>query len=217
MLYFINRNSMLLMGLLALVLSCSKAPPVKHGVISTLSAASSEEFKTCEHKVPDEVCTRCNPELIPKFKEAGDWCPEHDMPESQCFRCHPDLTFAPLPNLPQGADLIEISHQGEDVTDLKAHAVKGKITLFDFYAVWCAPCRKIDTHVYGLMNERSDLALRKLNVVSWNTPVAKRYLKGVSGLPYMLVYDKSGELVSKVEGFDLEALDKAIAKAGSSS
>ena len=25
----------------------------------------------------------------------------------------------------------------------------GKVTLFDFYAVWCAPCRKIDAHVFA--------------------------------------------------------------------
>jgi thiol-disulfide isomerase/thioredoxin len=185
----------------------------QHGKITTLSAASSKEYETCKHKVPKEVCTRCNPQLASRFKEAKDWCPEHGVPESQCFKCHPDLTFDPLPPLSEKADLAEIAHEGEDVPSLESHAVKGKVTLFDFYAVWCAPCRKIDAHVFALLGKRDDLAMRKLNVVSWETPLAKRYLKEISGLPYVVVYGKSGKRVATVEGFDLKKLDQAIATA----
>lgn len=186
----------------------------QHGKITTLSAASSKDFERCEHKVPKEVCTRCNPHLVGKFKEVKDWCGEHGVPESQCFECHPDLTFEPLPALPEKADLAEISHAGEDVLNLESHAVKGKITVFDFYAVWCAPCRKIDAHLFALLGQRDDLALRKLNVVSWDTPLAKRYLNDVAGLPYVIVYGKSGKKVATVEGFNLKKLDQAIAAAG---
>jgi len=192
--------------------SCATPPPVKHGTITTMSAASSADSPRCEHKVPKEVCTRCNPALIPRFKAAKDWCPEHAVPESQCFECHPDLTFDPLPPLPAGADLAELSKEGEDVPALDQHAVKGKVTLFDFYAVWCAPCRKIDAHVFGLLGKSDDLAVRKLNVVSWETPLAGRYLKDIPGLPYVVVYGKDGKRVAAVAGFDLDALDQAIAK-----
>jgi len=199
-------------ALLALI-SCSPARPTTHGTITTLSAASSTDSPRCQHKVPKEVCTRCNPALIPKFKAAKDWCPEHDVPESQCFECHPDLTFDPLPPLPQGADLVELSKEGEDVPSLDAHAVKGKVTLFDFHAVWCAPCRKVDAHVFQLLGRRTDLALRKLNVVSWETPLAARYLKDIPSLPYVVVYGRDGRRVAAVAGLDLEALDRAIARA----
>jgi thiol-disulfide isomerase/thioredoxin len=194
---------------------CAPRPvsPGSHGKITTLSAASSANYERCPHKVPAEVCTRCHPELAAKFQEAKDWCGEHGVPESQCFLCHPDLTFDPLPALPEGADLAEISHEGEDVPALEPHAVKGKVTLFDFYAVWCAPCRRIDAHVYSLLGKRRDLAVRKLNVVDWETPLAGRYLRDVQGLPYILVYGKSGRRAAAVAGFDLEALDKAIAAA----
>lgn len=193
--------------------ACASSPPRTHGTITTLSAASHADAERCEHRVPREVCARCNPGLVPKFKAAGDWCPEHDRPESQCLECHPDLTFDPLPELPAGADVVEISKQGEDVPALEAHLAAGKVTLFDFYAVWCAPCRKIDAHVFGLLRGRRDLAVRKLNVVSWETPLAGRYLKDIPALPYVLVYDKQGRRVAAVAGFDLQALDRAIAKA----
>jgi thiol-disulfide isomerase/thioredoxin len=163
--------------------------------------------------VPREVCARCNPALVPKFKAAGDWCAEHDTPESQCFACHPDLTFDPLPPLAAGADLVELSKQGEDVPSLEGHAVAGKVTVFDFYAVWCAPCRKVDAHLFPLLAERGDLAIRKLNVVSWETPLAARHLKNVPSLPYVIVYGKDGRRVAAVAGLDLAALDRAIAEA----
>ncbi len=46
-----------------------------------------------EHGVPESMCTRCNPDLIPAFQATGDWCEEHGLPESQCKACHPDLVI----------------------------------------------------------------------------------------------------------------------------
>jgi thiol-disulfide isomerase/thioredoxin len=202
------------LALAALVAAgCASSGPTTHGKITTLSAARSPDSPRCEHRVPKEVCTRCNPELVSRFKAAKDWCVEHGVAESQCFECHPDLTFDPLPPLPPGADMAELSAQGEDVPSLEAHLVPGKVTLFDFYAVWCAPCRKIDAHVFALLGKRKDLALRKLNVVSWETALAERYLKNVSDLPYVVVYGKDGKRVDAISGFDLAALDRAIDKA----
>ena len=83
--------------------------------------------------------------------------------------------------------------------------------MFDFYAVWCAPCRKIDAHVFALLGKRGDLAVRKLNVVSWDTPLAARYLKDVAALPYLVVYGKDGRRVRAISGLDLQAIDQAIA------
>jgi thiol-disulfide isomerase/thioredoxin len=160
------------------------------------------------------VCTRCHPELAARFKAAHDWCGDHGVPESQCFACHPDLTFDPVPPVPPGADLAEISKAGEDVGSLDAHAVRGKVTLFDFYAVWCAPCRKIDAHLATLLGTRHDLAVRRLNVVDWETPVARRHLGNASALPYVVVYGKDGRQVRVVMGLDLTALDAAIKEAG---
>jgi len=43
------------------------------------------------HGVPEAVCTRCNPLVIPAFKAMGDWCAGHEIPESQCTLCNPEL------------------------------------------------------------------------------------------------------------------------------
>lgn len=49
------------------------------------------------HGLPESKCTRCNPELIPRFQAAGDWCEEHGFPESACPVCNPQEP-------PQGAE-----------------------------------------------------------------------------------------------------------------
>jgi cobalt-zinc-cadmium efflux system membrane fusion protein len=41
------------------------------------------------HALPESMCTKCNPELLEKFKGAGDWCQEHGFPESACPVCNP--------------------------------------------------------------------------------------------------------------------------------
>ncbi len=52
-----------------------------------------------EHRVPESICTLCNPGLSAAFKAKGDWCNEHQLPESIDRICHPELTFAQEPKL----------------------------------------------------------------------------------------------------------------------
>src|SRR5688572_6184796 len=66
------------------LLACASTAPVKMGQISDLSRVEGPA-ELCEHKVPEQVCTRHHPELIPRFKAVNDWCPPHEVPESQCL------------------------------------------------------------------------------------------------------------------------------------
>jgi thiol-disulfide isomerase/thioredoxin len=168
----------------------------------------------CDHKVPARVCTRHHPELSAQFQRAGDWCKPHGVPESQCLACHPDLTFEPLPKVGADADIAWVSKAGEDVPTLDAHAVKGKVTVFEFYAEWCAACRKVDGHVYKrLAAGDGNLAYRKLNLVAWESPLARHYVHDVPALPYVVIYGADGKKFTALHGADLAALDKALAEA----
>ncbi len=199
--------------LFAVYLAACGGPSKTHGTLTDMSRVKGN-IVFCSHQVPNEVCTRDNPQLIPQFKKAHDWCDEHDVPESQCFECHPDLTFEPLPVLDAAADIQWLSREGEDVPDLAPHAVKGKVTVFDFYADWCASCRKVDGYVYRRLAEGDPtLAVRKINIVTWETPVAKRYMTNVPALPYLVIYGPSGKLAETVYSADLKALERAIEKA----
>jgi thiol-disulfide isomerase/thioredoxin len=185
----------------------------EHGKLSELSRVEGPVV-LCDHRVPEQVCTRHHPELVAKYQRAGDWCKEHGVPESQCLECHPDLTFEPLPTLGPDADIAWLAKAGEDVVALDAHAVKGKITVFDFYADWCAACRKVDGHLYGkLAAGDNTLAYRKLNIVDWDSPLAQRYVKTVPSLPFLIIYGPDGKRVATLHGADLASLDAALAKA----
>src|SRR5262245_32557938 len=139
-----GRIRLLSLGLL--FTSCATpGGPARHGTLSALSE-SKNPTDLCPHKIPRDVCAQCHPELAASFKAAAAGCGEHGLPESQCLTCHPDLTFTPIA-IPPGADYRRLSNGGEDVASLESHAVAGKVTLFDFYADWCAPCRQLDEHV----------------------------------------------------------------------
>lgn len=73
--------------------SVARAAPEANAASKPNGAGGEGEVKLCEHRVPAELCTKCNPELADVFKEKGDWCNEHGVPESQCFQCNPGLSF----------------------------------------------------------------------------------------------------------------------------
>jgi cobalt-zinc-cadmium efflux system membrane fusion protein len=56
-------------------------------------ANEAQALKLCEHGVPAELCTKCDPDLIDVYKAQDDWCEAHGLPESHCRQCNPDLTF----------------------------------------------------------------------------------------------------------------------------
>ncbi len=60
---------------------------------SEARVTAGQAVKLCEHAVPAELCTKCNPDLIEVFKAQGDWCGSHALPESQCKQCNPTLSF----------------------------------------------------------------------------------------------------------------------------
>jgi thiol-disulfide isomerase/thioredoxin len=196
----------------ALCLACallSCAPTLPAPVRGPVPVAADPTDR-CLHGVPCETCVRCHPELVAKFKAAGDWCAEHGVPESQCGICHPEVVTAPLAP-PAGADVQRLVGGGEDLPSLDAHVVAGKVTIFDFYADWCGPCRHVDEHVFELLKTRHVVALRKLDIGSWESPLAKRYLAKVSSLPYAMVYGYDGKLAGRMVGLHLDDLDRAIA------
>lgn len=101
--------------------------------------------------------------------------------------------FVLVPATGRGAD-IEVISQGREV-DLEAHLVPGKLVLFDFYADWCMPCRIIEPHVDRLAESHVDsLAVRKVDVIDWESPVARQYR--IQSIPHFVLYGPDGELLA---------------------
>jgi thiol-disulfide isomerase/thioredoxin len=94
--------------------------------------------------------------------------------------------------------------------------VKGKLTIFDFWATWCLPCKKLDPVLVELAKKYPDLvAIRKLDVVDWDSKAAERYLTpGGFDLPHLKIFDPAGKRVlekSSAPGKLQELIDAAKA------
>ena len=106
----------------------------------------------------------------------------------------------------------------------------GKVTIVDFWASWCKPCRAENPNVVALYNElhakglniigvsldkeagkwKEAIAADKLtwnqisNLKFWEDPIAKQY--GVTGIPATFILDASGKIVAKdLRGAELKA------------
>jgi thiol-disulfide isomerase/thioredoxin len=80
--------------------------------------------------------------------------------------------------------------------DLTAQAVPGKVTIYDFYADWCAPCRVLGPKLEELARARpSEVALRKVDVVNWESETAVH--QNIEYLPYLAVVAADGTVAAE--------------------
>ena len=118
--------------------------------------------------------------------------------------------YLPVPDYPAGADVVKLTNDGAKVGPLKKLRVAGKHTVFDVYADWCGPCRLVDEALRTIVQKRQDVAVRKLNVVDFDSPLARELGSGFEALPYMMVFSPSGKR-TEIRGANLKKLEEALA------
>ena len=101
---------------------------------------------------------------------------------------------------PAAASGSRISSHGSGKLDLKQVVVPGRITLVDFYADWCGPCRALAPKLEALVKADPDVYLVKVNIKDWNSPVAKQF--NLQGIPHVLVFDRGGQQVGASSRID---------------
>ena len=72
----------------------------------------------------------------------------------------------------------------------------GNVTVVDFFANWCGPCRKMAPLLEEVESELTNVKFAKINTDE-NLEMAKKYQ--VSGLPTLMVF-KNGEAVERIVG-----------------
>jgi thiol-disulfide isomerase/thioredoxin len=112
---------------------------------------------------------------------------------------------------PRGERIPVISHGAQ--VDINQHLAFGNVTVIDFYADWCGPCKRLSPSLEQLARNDPEIALRKIDIVNWRTAVAQQFK--IYSIPQVKVYDRSGHLVGTVRGVDLEKVKSYVAQAKS--
>lgn len=101
----------------------------------------------------------------------------------------------------------EIISRGERV-ELQNHLTAGRVTVIEFYADWCAVCRRLDPGLKRLMLARHDLVLKRISIGDGETAVSKQY--DITATPTFYVYGADKKLVKAFVTDDLQKLVDVI-------
>ena len=86
---------------------------------------------------------------------------------------------------------IKVVSNGGAQVDLASLMTIGKVTIVDFYADWCGPCRRISPQLEQLAKTDPDVVLLKIDIVNWNTPVTRQF--GIESVPNVRVLSRIGK------------------------
>lgn len=118
---------------------------------------------------------------------------------------------SPVPGF-EGLDAVIAGRQ--ERIDIQKLLVPGVVTIVDFYADWCLPCKALDKEVKKILRQQPGVALRKIDIVDWETPVSAQCTEDFSmtALPYVRVYGKDGKFIEAIAGNDIEKIRAAVSK-----
>jgi len=102
-----------------------------------------------------------------------------------------------------------ISHGAQ--VDINQCLALGNVTVVEFYADWCGPCRRISPSLEQMASSDPQVALRKIDIVNWRTPVAQQF--NIHSIPQVNVYNRGGGLVGTVLGADFDQVKAYVAQA----
>ena len=102
-------------------------------------------------------------------------------------------------------DVADLVHQGELAP---LDGVEGKWTVFDFWAPWCEACKTLDKDLRALARGDARVAVRRVNIVDFESPIAVRELPGATVLPRVRLVSPDGQRVLEESGTPEELLQK---------
>jgi thiol-disulfide isomerase/thioredoxin len=112
---------------------------------------------------------------------------------------------------PRDADVATLTNDGSRLGPLAKLRVPDKYTVFDVYADWCGPCKDVDRRLREVLLDRKDVAVRKLNVVDFDSPLAQELGPDFDSLPCLIVFAPAGRR-TVITGVKLEKLDAVLAR-----
>jgi len=83
------------------------------------------------------------------------------------------------------------------------------ITVLDFYATWCHPCKKLDPKIEELKLMYPNINFLKIEIEE-QKELCEEY--NITAVPTVIIINENKEILSKIEGFNLPLLLSEIKK-----
>src|SRR5207249_9008527 len=192
-------------------------------ILCFTSIAFADDFKTSEGKeYKDATVSRVEPDgIVLKTKSGISKVYFVELPKEVQERFHYNAAIASAYSAHQAVNQAttaiagrgqpsEVISHGAQV-DINQHLALGNVTVIEFYADWCGPCRRLSPSLEQMASSDPEIALRKIDIVNWRTPVAQEF--NVHSIPQVNVYDRRGRLVGTVVGADIDEIKRYVAQA----
>ena len=192
-------------------------------IVCVASAALAEDFKTVQGKEYKNVTvSRIEPDgIVLRTKSGISKLYFVELPKEVQERFHYNAAIAAAYFAQQSVNRtnaaaarrgppVEVISHGAQV-DINKHLALGSVTVVDFYADWCGPCRQLSSSLDEMVRTDPEIALRKIDIVNWKTAVARQF--NVHSIPQANVYDRAGSLIGSVVGADIDAIKRYVAQA----
>lgn len=113
------------------------------------------------------------------------------------------------PKLGRIVGVVLRDSQGNPI-DHSALLTKGKITVVQFYATWCKPCKQLAPLLEEIVSGQDDVVLKKVDIGEWGSKITTQY--NVSSIPDVRVFDALGRLIAPPT-FEPDKISKQIERA----
>lgn len=102
-----------------------------------------------------------------------------------------------------GGEQFQLANATGELLPIEQVLVPGKVTVVDFYADWCAPCKVLEKKLKSEIHDEPRIAVRKIDVGRAEAEVVvDRY--GVKNLPHVRIYAPDGKLLHDLVGTQAE-------------
>jgi thiol-disulfide isomerase/thioredoxin len=195
-------------------------------ILCCATVALADDFKTVRGKEYKNVTvSRVEPDgIVLKSKSGISKVYFVELPKDVQERFHYNAAIASDYSAQQAVNqaTMAVGRRGQSVevishgaqVDINQYLAFGNVTVVDFYADWCGPCRRLSPSLEQMARSDPEIALRKIDIVNWRTAVAQQF--NIHSIPQVNVYDRSGRLVGTVVGVDLEKVKSYVVQAKSS-
>jgi len=192
-------------------------------LICVASVAVADDIKLINgREYKDATVTRVEPDGIVLRTNAGIakiYFAELPKEDQERFKYNPAAAAASAAQQTVNEATTSVAGRGqpsEVIThgtqvDINQHLVLGNVTVVEFYADWCGPCRMLTPSLEQMAQTDPQVALRKIDIVRWGTPVTNQF--GVNSIPQVNVYNRAGALIGTVRGVDLDSVKAYVAQA----